>query len=221
MNACKGFNLIFLDDEAVCGLLNDHFPHLSPWYEKIKVPAARADLGRLIGLYAHGGFYSDISMAWKCSFSSLVQKKHKLMLVCRDDSPTFRGLSQDMKPVINGIIGAEPQSDFILEYIKHIYFLMYSGAFNYVIGPLTGPPLVTEVYFKMRNQLGDDLILRNYTELHEHCFERRRNKNFNGAYWWQQRQGLVDRKNFSHIELIQSLWENNVIQKTSEKLDAS
>ncbi len=209
MAACTGFKLVFLDDAAVIDLLNEHFPHLSEWYVKIKVPAARADLGRLIGLYIHGGFYSDITMAWQMSPATLVDDNHDLMLVRRDDSPAFKGHPPEAAHVINGIIGATAQSQFILQCIKRSYFFLYHGFFNFSIGPMMGPGLVSETHSQMMEQIADRSIIRKYTELKEHYFRARRDNKINSQWKIQQRDGIVDRSYENGVEPIQQLWKIN------------
>ncbi len=185
------FTLIFLDDDDVRKLIVAHFPQFQNIYGRIRVPAARSDIARLVALYQFGGVYTDISMAFRTPFRALYRREDELFVVRRDDAPAFR-TRPHVAHIVNGIIASVPESDFILECLKRVYFNLSEGYVNYTVNLATGPSILTEAFYANRNRLSHRCSIGDFSILQVENFRYRRVSGVNNTWVEAQREGILN-----------------------------
>ncbi len=184
------FKPLFLDDESTTKLIADNFPHFSDLYPRIRIPAARADIARLIALYVYGGIYVDIAMAFHTSASKLISPDDELLLVRRDDSPFYKD-RKSAAHFVNGIIGAREQAPFILECLKRAYFNLRTGYHNYNVVAATGPHIITETYFQIDRDARSSINIKNFSEMQGAYFKMIRAPGVSNMWVVEQRNGVI------------------------------
>ncbi len=190
LSANPEFNLIFMDDAETRRLIADHFPHFRDLYDRVRVPAARADIARLLALYHHGGIYIDISMAFRVAFRSLLGEDNALFLVRRDDAAVYRGRTH-LAHLVNGIMAAAPGSDLILKCLQRIYYNISEGFINYSVNVATGPNVITETFMAARKDFSFPYTIGLFSDLKTRCFDYRRVPGLNNAWLETQREGIL------------------------------
>ncbi|MEM7428200.1 MAG: glycosyltransferase [Pseudomonadota bacterium] len=184
------FELIFLDDESAGLLIDRHFPQFQGIFSRIRIPAARSDLARLVALHHFGGIYTDASMAFRTPFHRLFREEDELFLVRRDDNPAYKG-RPEAAHIINGIIGASARSDFVLDCLKRVYFNVSGGFINYTVHVATGPNVITEAYFARRNEPSFSCTVADYSALSRDNFTNRRISGVNNSWVETQVDGIL------------------------------
>ena len=102
-------------DAEVLPILNRYFPDRKELYSQIRIPAAKADIARLLLLYEHGGLYIDCH----CGIRDADEIRNLFnQLLDYDAIFVDRMLSLEPRPpdehlVINGIIFCRPHLDLI------------------------------------------------------------------------------------------------------------
>jgi len=143
---------LFGDDDAI-PLIKRHFPEHVELYKAIRIPAAKADIARLLLLYEFGGLYVDCHCGIRDAdgIRRLILSLDQMELIFVD-----RRLSQQTRPAdehffLNSIIFSRPGSDLIFTICRqalanlaaHREEERKSGKVPYRIGRLSGPGLVT------------------------------------------------------------------------------
>ncbi len=198
--------LDLLDDSAALDLIKSDFPPFAPLYEKIRIPAARSDIVRLLALYKYGGFYTDISMAFRVDLRAYARPEDELLVVRRDDIPEYLN-REDAAHLINGVMGANAGSEFIGNCIKKVYFNLAHGLFNHVVFIATGPQVLTEVFFRDRNRFKFPYSVLSFAELRKEGFDSHRVAGINNLWVEQQRQGIIDQAFYDEKYPEHAAWE--------------
>lgn len=146
----------------VAALFEQHFPDFAEIFTRIRIPAARADLARLMLLYDRGGFYIDCHYgirrpeAVPAFFDALL--RHELVVF--DRLPEAGPKRPDEMILCNGLILARPGSALILDCLRQAMAnvewldrrLRMNLATEYDIWKLTGPGLLTEMLMQPGSQ---------------------------------------------------------------------
>jgi len=146
----------------VAALFEQHFPDFAEIFTRIRIPAARADLARLMLLYDRGGFYIDCHYgirrpeAVPTFFDALL--RHEVVVF--DRLPEAGPKRPDEMILCNGLILARPGSALILDCLRQAMAnvewldrrLRMNLATEYDIWKLTGPGLLTEMLMQPGSQ---------------------------------------------------------------------
>lgn len=197
------FSQIRIDDAAARDLIADHAPHLADLYGRIRVPACRSDLIRLLALYVFGGLYIDIAMAYTSRFEKVFDFSKDVVLVRRDDNPAFRGRPH-VANIVNSIMLCAKDSPFALACLKKAVFNVSSGMHNYMVNVATGPAVIHGTYNDMKADL--DAGLMRFSEINgPHC-RILRTPGVNNAWAEQQVEGIIDPGYFTAERPDQAAW---------------
>lgn len=146
-------------DHDIEPLVASLFAGYLPLYQKIRIPAARADLARLIALYQHGGLYMDCH----CGIGDIEATrrlltegldKHDLILLDKDREVLPRDPAEIFP--LNGVLFARARSPIILA-IAHKAFEnlaahhaaeQENGFVPYDIWGLSGAGVLFDVLFQ-------------------------------------------------------------------------
>lgn len=135
----KDYDIIFADDISTQNLIEHKYGnHLLGLYNSIQIPACRSDLARLLWLHEYGGLYLDVSMEIQKPLKSFMDLQCEILLVQRDDIDKYRE-TPEKAHVINGIIGAVPNNDFIYRCFKGAVQNLMNGIYNFSVSQATGP----------------------------------------------------------------------------------
>jgi Glycosyltransferase sugar-binding region containing DXD motif len=158
-NFSPTFRVFGHDD--ILPLIAKYFPVYVAIFDAIRIPAAKADVARLILLYEFGGLYVDCH----CGIRDKADTSRLLFsLVEREAVFIDRRLAQEPRPpdehfLINSIMLSQPKSKLILMIARqalanlecHREFERLSGHIPYHIGSLTGPGLLTSLVLRPLN----------------------------------------------------------------------
>ncbi len=184
------YSLIFLDDQSILKIIKDNFPHFSEIYPRIRIPAARADVARLIALYLFGGIYVDIEMAFHKPFADLLDPGEELLLIRKDDNPIFRGREQAAN-LINSVLGASKHSPFILECLKRAFFNLSTGYYNFSVHIATGPLMITEAYLQYKKVTNDSVRIKKFSNIAGKYFKMQPVAGITNSWVVEQRNGIL------------------------------
>ncbi|GJM15793.1 MAG: hypothetical protein DHS20C13_11200 [Thermodesulfobacteriota bacterium] len=153
----------FYGDEECRDIVEQHFPSFLPVYDSYSAPAQKADIFRIIVVYALGGFYLDIdiecikSLDPLCEFRCVFAEE----LTITQEQATELG-HRDLLRVANYMFGSEPGHPFLLHILKRIAQESERDitSENDVLES-TGPGLVTTVYHDSLEDFTDLVLLRN------------------------------------------------------------
>jgi len=155
-NFSPAFRVFGHDD--IVPLIAKYFPVYVGIFDAIRIPAAKADVARLILLYEFGGLYVDChcGIRDKAGTSRLLSS-----LVEREAVFIDRRLAQEPRPpeehfLINSIILSQPKSKLILMIARqalvnlecHLKSERLNGHIPYHIASLTGPGLLTSLVLR-------------------------------------------------------------------------
>lgn len=153
----------FYGDHECKDIVKQYFPSFLPIYESYSEPVQKADIFRIIVLYALGGFYIDIdvecikSLDKLCEFHCVFAEE----ITIKEEQAIELG-HRDLLRVANYMFGSEPGHPFLL----HILRKMAQESQREIISEndvleSTGPGLVTTVYHNSCEELQDLVLLRN------------------------------------------------------------
>ncbi|MEO0752075.1 MAG: glycosyltransferase [Pseudomonadota bacterium] len=182
---------IYLDDAATIALAEEHFPHLVDTYRNIQIPVTRCDMARLIAIYVYGGIYSDIAMGFQRPARDLIGDGDALVLVRRDDAPIYH--DENDAHLIAGLFAAEPGHDFVLSWLKRMYFCIATGVHTYNCAEAGGPSPVTEEFFLRQLYSDPSVRVWNFSELSGSWFKSLRDPSINNTWLHTQRDGILPR----------------------------
>ncbi|MEM9495725.1 MAG: glycosyltransferase [Pseudomonadota bacterium] len=189
------FDVMMSSDETAKALMEDLFPPLAPLYERIRIPAARADVARMALLYKHGGVYIDGSKAMYKPFTDIFDFAKSHALLRRDDGAPYKNRPHAAH-FVNSVLAAAPSTNFISDCIKRIHFNLASGIHNFHVPAATGPLIVTQA-FRARRHL-DDLPVYNFSQLSNSFFHSQRVAGVNNTWLEQQLDGIIDPAYYGH-----------------------
>ena len=198
-----GCNHLHLDDHDALALVEEFFPHLAEFYREMRIPAARSDISRLVALYLYGGVYVDVSMIINEAIHNHFDPTDQIFVVRQDTNPIFKNWPHAAN-ILNGLIGAEKNSGFILECLKKSFTNLHFGLQNYSVSIATGPNLITETYLKICNNYKH--TLKNYSELTDRLLTHTRIDGVNNTWVEQQMEGIVNPGFYSTQPLHDVIW---------------
>jgi len=146
---------LLMGDHNILPLIDRYFPMYIDLYEKIRLPAAKSDVARLLALYEFGGLYVD------CHNGVRDVEGLTRLFTCLDDYEAIfidRRLSFFPRPpgehfLINGPIFSRPRSELFMILARQAFANLAwqqrlekeYGYVSYDVARLTGPLLVTEM----------------------------------------------------------------------------
>jgi Glycosyltransferase sugar-binding region containing DXD motif len=146
---------LVLGDHDVVPLIERYFPKYTDLYKKIRLPAAKSDVARLLVLYEFGGLYID------CHVGISDVDELKRLFTCLDNHEAIiidRTLSFMPRPpgehfLLNGPMFGRPCSELFMMLARQAFANLawqqrleqQYGFVAYTIGRLTGPLLITEM----------------------------------------------------------------------------
>jgi hypothetical protein len=190
-------------NDDVTRLINKYVPNYSGVFEAIRIPAAKADIARLMLLYEHGGLYVDCHCGIRDE-----EAISRLLASLGDYEGIFvdRQLAQEPRPpeehfLINAIMLSRPKSKLIVmlaqqalaNLLCHREFERLSGHVPYHIGSLTGPGLITSMVLEpctknreIRSDYRDRILI---VREESAPIERNRHRTYGGhGQHWSERQ---------------------------------
>lgn len=182
-------NHIYLDDAATIALAEEHFPHLVDTYRSIQIPVTRCDMARLMATYVHGGIYSDIAMGFQRDARGIITEGDALVLVRRDDFPVYK--DKDTAHLVAGLFASAPGHDFVLSWLKRMFFTIATGVQNYSCHVAGGPGPITEEYFLRQLKQDPTVRVLNFSELQGTWFQSLRDPDVNNTWVHTQRDGIL------------------------------
>lgn len=138
------------DDSDNLKLMMEYFPEHVDKYQRISKGVAKADVARLVYMYAFGGWYCDTDYRWIIPPLQGIEEKFPEGCKCvlpvsreRDGVPTKLG---------NAVFGSEPKHHFWKAFIDHIFTSdeLFDLKENR-IEQVTGPDGLSEFYFANHN----------------------------------------------------------------------
>ncbi|MEO0893696.1 MAG: glycosyltransferase [Pseudomonadota bacterium] len=199
-------NHIYLDDAATLALAEEHFPHLVDTYRSIQIPVTRCDMARLMATYVHGGIYSDIAMGFERDARGLISEGDALVLVRRDDFPIYK--DKAAAHLIAGLFASEPRHDFILSWLKRMYFCIATGVHAFNCAEAGGPSPITEEFFLRQLQNTPSVRVWNFSELQGKWFKSLRDPTVNNTWIETQREGILPRSKLPKRLPHELFWDN-------------
>ncbi|MGO9006089.1 MAG: glycosyltransferase [Beijerinckiaceae bacterium] len=145
-------------DRDVIPLIEQHFPSHVDLYKALRIPAAKADIARLLLLYASGGLYVDCD----CGIRDADEIRRLLSLLQQMEAIFIdRALSRKQRPpeehfLLNSIMFSRPRSDLIFSIChealnnlaRHREQERERGKISYHIARLSGPRAVMNVVLR-------------------------------------------------------------------------
>jgi len=169
----------------------------------IRLPAARADIARLLLLYEIGGLYVDCHIGIRDAneIRALLAKLDEVDLIFFDKELSRKPRHADEHFLINGIILSRPKVALLHAICRQAFANLdwhrreegRCGRYPYNIHALTGPQLVTAMVLQpgsCNRDIRSDLDGRIMIIAGERApFERGRHKNYGGpGLHWSERQ---------------------------------
>lgn len=186
--ASQGARIVFADDGYMYDFIESHYDNDTlAQYKRIRVPASRSDVARLMLLYEFGGLYLDAAMETLTAAHSIVDDDADLLFVRRDDLSRY-AKRPDQAHVINGIVGAAGRCDLIKEAIEMVLDNLRTCRYDnvwYATGAHSLNVLLERHGHRYRIE-----ILR-FSELSGKFFVYRRVPGVSNAWVVQQRYGIL------------------------------
>jgi hypothetical protein len=142
-----------LSDNDIKPLIERYFSQYGDVYSTIRIPAAKADVARLLALYELGGLYVDCHCGVKDpeEIKSLIGRLDELEAIFVDRILSFVPRPKEEHFLINSIIFARPKSELLLMIAREALMNLQRqretelemGYVSYHVGQLTGPGLIT------------------------------------------------------------------------------
>ena len=165
-----GWEYLFYDDNDCREIVSRYFPSFLPIYDSRVADIQRADIFRMMAVYAFGGFYLDIdvecinSLDQLCEFRCVFAEEITLT-----KEETEKKGHRDPVRVANYMFGSEPGHPFLLHVLKK----MAEESPREIITvddvlESTGPGLLTTVYFDCKDKFPDVVLLPNNDRICRH-----------------------------------------------------
>jgi hypothetical protein len=142
-----------LSDNDIKPLIDRYFSKYGEVYSTIRLPAAKADIARLLALYEWGGLYVDCHCRVKDpeEIKSLIARLDELEAIFVDRILSYAPRPEGSHFLINSIIFARPRSQLLLMIAREALMNLQrqreieceKGFVSYHVGRLTGPDLIT------------------------------------------------------------------------------
>ena len=143
--ACAQFEHRLWSDEDACGVLARHYGSAYlKLYQRLRIPAARSDLARMLMLYHEGGLYMDASFELKASPAPLLGDDLDCVFIRRDDNHAAKRVP-DHAPLANSVMAACPNNPIIRRCIDHIFSNLIDGDLNQRLVHAMGSGVLTSV----------------------------------------------------------------------------
>ena len=151
-------NFRVLSDYDIVPLVDAYFPQYMALYHEIRIPAAKADLARLLACYKWGGLYIDCHCAIRDihGLKELIQQLRRIELIFVDRTLEFAPRLPGEHYLINSIILSRPGSE-LFSFIASRAFKNLEwqrnqerqhGFVQYDISSMSGPYLITSMVFE-------------------------------------------------------------------------
>lgn len=148
----KGWSFTVFDDIDNQRLINDWFPDYANRFSKIKRGVIKADIARLVYVFAFGGFYIDTDYKVLRNFDFLRNFRCVLTISGDDD------ISSDGFLVCNSFLASESGHPLWRDFLDHIFSQDIEELPENRIEEVTGPVGLTR-FFKDRMHLYQDVYL--------------------------------------------------------------
>jgi mannosyltransferase OCH1-like enzyme len=139
-------------DREVVPLVARHFPGNVDLYRALRIPAAKADIARLLLLYEFGGLYIDCHFGIRNAdeIRRLISLLERMELILVDRMQSLKPRPPGEHFVVNGVMFSRPRSDLIFMICRQAFVNLAQhreqerkmGKVRYGIFRLTGAPLV-------------------------------------------------------------------------------
>jgi len=158
-----GWDYRFYGDDECRDIVKRYFPSFLPVYESCSAPVQKADIFRIIAVYALGGFYLDIDVECINSLDPLCE----FHCVFAEELTITQELAEELDHrdrlrVGNFMFGSEPGHPFLLHILRKMAVESQREIISeHDVLESTGPGLVTTVYHESRDELRDVVLLGN------------------------------------------------------------
>jgi hypothetical protein len=153
---------MYNEDDAN-NILMEHFPSLIPIYNSYTHVVQKSDILRVILVYLYGGFYMDLDMYCLKSLDELCAHElvlGKEFLITEDE--LYRIGAKHRMQIANYMFGSRARHPFWLSFLKEsIEVAKHDIHYENDIIKVTGPQLMTNVYYKYKRQYKDITLLSN------------------------------------------------------------
>ena len=136
---CGGWTYMFHDDVDNERLIKRYFPQYLDLFNSIPKGVAKADIARLVYMYAYGGFYFDTDYRLFKKIPNWMLQKEQLLMESRNSETEYK--------LGNAILASSPGGSFYKGFIEHLFSKpeLLSLQENRV-ELVTGPEALTEYY---------------------------------------------------------------------------
>eukprot|EP00930_Biecheleria_cincta_P060084 TRINITY_DN45770_c0_g1_i1.p1 TRINITY_DN45770_c0_g1~~TRINITY_DN45770_c0_g1_i1.p1 ORF type:complete len:582 (-),score=83.62 TRINITY_DN45770_c0_g1_i1:8-1516(-) len=141
--AAQGWHFEFWDDHRGQELVREHFPQYEDQFSKMS-GIKRADVARLVALFAHGGIYADVDVEAVRSFDALLRAAEvaRQGVLLGEENEVHTVLLEkrlSARLVSNAVMASAPRHPFWLEVLDEIFSSKACGSDPVLC---TGPRLI-------------------------------------------------------------------------------
>ena len=184
------YKIIKADDDFMYDFIKNHYSEaLLNLYKRNRIPASRADISRLLLLYAYGGFYLDATMEFTGTLNKFIDNVSDVILVLRDDVSGYKKAPLKAH-AINGILGVPVKSPFIKWCIQRVIRHLISGEHNKRVAIATGPAVINQALEKFEDTYKIKKL--SFTSLSKDFLIHRRVSGVTNEWSYLQRDGFIE-----------------------------
>ena len=181
---------VLADDDYLREQLRTAYPPvIEKLYDRIRVPAARADLARMVLLHQFGGMYLDATFVVRRPLKELVPEGVEHLFVQRDDNHAARRVP-GRASLINGLVAAVPGSPVIGRCVDRMLNNLVDGDFNRRLVHAMGAGVLTSVVDGLSDQSGMRFV--SLESLREEYLDHIRVEGYSNKWVEQQAEGIID-----------------------------
>lgn len=182
---------VLADDAFMRKHIAEHFNAATlQLYNRIRIPASRSDLARLMLLHSYGGTYLDCSLQLHKRLDSILREGDEIVLARRDDTSRFRDMPEKAN-IINGLVSAPPGSDFIHWCLLRVLSNLVDGDYNNKVALATGPQVINMGVYKLRDRHRFRYL--SFAGLREEALTLTRQPGVTNNWLDSQGEGILDR----------------------------
>jgi hypothetical protein len=181
---------LLADDDYLRQQLRLGYPSvIETLYDRIRVPAARADLARMVLLHQLGGIYLDATFVVRRPLMELIPDGVDHLFVQRDDNHAARRVP-GRAALVNGLLAAVPGSPVIARCIDRILNNLVDGDFNRRLVHAMGAGVLTSIVDGTADQSGMRFV--SLQTLREDYVDHIRVEGHSNKWVEQQAAGIID-----------------------------
>lgn len=145
---CEDWTYVFHDDADNEMLIKKYFPQYLDKFNSIPRGVAKADIARLVYMYAFGGFYFDTDYRLLKKIPEWILQKDQLLMESRNSDSEYK--------VGNAVLASSPGGSFYKGFIEHIFSKSELKSLQENrVELVTGPEALTDYYLANKDKYKD------------------------------------------------------------------